>query len=436
MSSNTANTEAPPRTKRSRGSSEETTLTPSHDSSQQISSGQSSVIATPQGPQERGILPTPLSNTNQTYSPAAAAAILESARRYENESIRRNNEARSRLVVAKEDVNVAVDAVKRAHDRLREAEQCFVSTSQQCKLAREYVRQWEEKFPSIDAAADAKIVPPATSEAAESDYAETDTINKHVSFAPQHALNEEPSVSAASDAGSISASTPIPGSQKKIRRKRIRVMEHGWGTYEGTLDSLTNEQPQGRGTVTWENGSKYSGDWVNGKAHGHGVMDYSNGDKYEGDWREGSRYGHGTHHFKDGGVYCGQWRNAAPDGQGKMTLGNGSHYVGSWKEGKWHGHGIVRPVNGGEWEGMFHDGKCTVGTLRRPNGEIEIGRYDSVNPDDVKEGVWWGIDRSSIWRVDNGVKVEEISAESASDIANELGIDLPKDLEVVADGTT
>jgi len=260
MSSNTANTEAPPRTKRSRGSSEETTLTPSHDSSQQISSGQSSVIAAPQ--EHRGPLPTPLSNINQTYSPAAAEAILESARRYENESIRRNDEARSRLVVAKEDVNVAVDAVKRAHDRLREAEQCFISTSQQCKLAREYVRQWEEKFPSIDTTTDTKIVPPVTSEAAENDYAETDTMNKHVSFAPQHSLNEEPSVSAASDAGSISASTSIPGSQKKIRRKRIRVMEHGWGTYEGTLDSLTNDQPQGRGTVTWENGSKYSGDWV------------------------------------------------------------------------------------------------------------------------------------------------------------------------------
>jgi hypothetical protein len=162
----------------------------------------------------------------------------------------------------------------------------------------------------------------------------------------------------------------------------------------------------------------------------HNKTNNSNGDKYEGDWKHGSRFGHGTHHFKDGGVYCGQWANAAPDGQGKMTLGNGSHYVGSWKDGKWHGHGIVRPVNGGEWEGVFEAGKCTVGTLRRPNGEIEIGRYDSVNPDDVKEGVWWSVDRRSIMRVVGGVKVEEIDGEGAALIAGRLGIDLPKDLGV------
>lgn len=278
------------------------------------------------------------------------------------------------------------------------------------KQAREYVSQWEEKFPDIASKTPAMHMPP-----------ENDS--KHVSFAPQHYMLEE---APSSEAGSLSASM---GSNKRMRRKRIRVMEHGWGTYEGTLDSLTGE-PQGRGTVTWENGGKYSGDWMEGKAHGHGRMDYSNGDKYEGEWRHGSRFGHGTHHFKDGGVYCGQWANAAPDGQGKMTLGNGSHYVGAWKDGKWHGHGIVRPVNGGEWEGLFANGKCTVGTLRRPNGEIEIGRYDSVNPDDVKEGVWWSVDRASIYRVVNGTKVEEISREGAAAIAGRLGVDLPKDLGV------
>jgi hypothetical protein len=53
-----------------------------------------------------------------------------------------------------------------------------------------------------------------------------------------------------------------------------------------------------------------------------------------------------------------------------------------------------------------------------------------VNPDDVKEGVWWSVDRGSIWRVVNGVKVEEIESEGAVLIAGRLGIDLPKDLGV------
>jgi hypothetical protein len=111
-----------------------------------------------------------------------------------------------------------------------------------------------------------------------------------------------------------------------------------------------------------------------------------------------------------------------------MTLKNGSHYEGSWKDGKWHGPGIVRPVNGGEWEGTFNLGKCTVGTLRRPNGELEIGRYESVNPDDVKEGVWWSIDRQSIWKVENGQKVEEINFGIALEIASKIGVQLPSEL--------
>jgi len=150
----------------------------------------------------------------------------------------------------------------------------------------------------------------------------------------------------------------------------------------------------------------------------------------KGGWKDGCRFGQGTHHFKDGGVYEGQWCNAAPDGQGKMTLKNGSHYEGSWKDGKWHGHGIVRPVNGGEWEGTFHMGKCTVGTLRRPNGELEIGRYDSVNPDDVKEGVWWSIDRQSIWIVEDGQKKEQIDEHRAVDMAQRLGVPFPTQMQL------
>jgi hypothetical protein len=405
MSDLSSSMDVPP-PKRARGSSEETTTTPSHDTSQQ-SSGQSSIVSTSHAP---------LPHSQHAYSPSDATSILEAARRYEYEAILRNNEARSRLAVAKEEANSAMDAVKRTHDRLREAEHAVEATAQSCKAAREYVSQWEAKFPDT-----AAKLPPIFTPTEHDEHT-----NKHVSFAPQHS-SLEPSCNAS--AGSLSGSAP--GASRKIRRKRIRVADHGWGTYEGTLDSLTGE-PQGRGTVTWENGGKYSGDWVDGKADGHGVMDYSNGDKYEGDWKEGSRFGHGTHHFKDGGVYCGQWRNAAPDGQGKMTLGNGSHYVGAWKDGKWHGHGIVRPVNGGEWEGIFAFGKCTTGTLRRPNGEIEIGRYDSVNPDDVKEGVWWSIDRTSICSIVNGDKIEDIDADGAAEIARRLGIELPR--EVVDSG--
>ena len=268
------------------------------------------------------------------------------------------------------------------------------------KAATEFKTKWELQL-NIG-----KKPPPTLSSS------EQDEEQKHVSFAPQH------EVSGPSSVGSTGG--------RKVKRIRIRVSEHGWGMYEGQLDSVG--EPHGRGTITWENGGRYDGEWCDGKANGHGTMDYANGDRYEGKWKDGCRFGQGTHHFKDGGVYEGQWRNAAPDGQGKMTLKNGSHYEGSWKDGKWHGPGIVRPVNGGEWEGMFQLGKCTVGTLRRPNGELEIGRYESVNPDDVKEGVWWSIDRQNIWRVENGQKREEINFAAALEIAAKIGVQLPNEL--------
>jgi hypothetical protein len=243
MSDHSSNTTNPAPPKRARGSSEETTLTPSHDDSQQ-SSGQSSlVMPLPQQPSHHPP-PPPLTSTSASQS---ASSILESARLYHREALSRHNEARSRLAFAKEDAASAMEAVKRSHDRLRHAEQCVVSTSQSVQRAREYLKHWEEQFPHLKST---------------SSTLEQEDVAKHVSFAPQH--NEE---EAESLVGSRSASN------SKIRRKRIRVMEHGWGTYEGCLDSVTGE-PTGRGTVTWENGGKYSGDWLEGKAHGHGVMDY------------------------------------------------------------------------------------------------------------------------------------------------------------------
>jgi hypothetical protein len=47
----------------------------------------------------------------------------------------------------------------------------------------------------------------------------------------------------------------------------------------------------GKGVFTWSDGSKYEGDWKDGKRHGkgiHGIHGYtwSDGSKFEGDWKE------------------------------------------------------------------------------------------------------------------------------------------------------
>ena len=345
-------------------------------------------------------------NSSASMDEATANSLLDAVRRYEAEAIRRHNDAQAEVASAKDDVLASMETLKRAHERLSRVEQIAAEASQSRKAAQDYRGRWELQLIGKKGSATAAL------SSAENDE------SKHVSFAvPQH--HHTTSTEA--------TSSSVSSGQRKIRRKRIRVSEHGWGVYEGHLDHLG--EPHGRGTVTWENGGKYDGEWVDGKANGHGIMNYGNGDRYEGGWKDGCRFGQGVHHFKDGGVYEGQWRNAAPDGQGKMTLKNGSHYEGSWKDGKWHGPGIVRPVNGGEWEGTFHMGKCTVGTLRRPNGELEVGRYDSVNPDDVKEGVWWSIDRQTIWTVEDGQKKEQIDDGRAMELVTAIGVQLPIELQ-------
>jgi len=342
------------------------------------------------------------SNPTLTLDEATSSALLDAVRRYETEASRRNNDTQAEVASAKDDVLAAMDNLKKAHERLGRVEAIAAESAKSALAAKEYRSKWE-----------LQLIGKKSGATGASSAAENDEEQKHVSFAvPQHQHSTTSSVSSSG--------------QRKVRRKRIRVSEHGWGVYEGHLDSLG--EPHGRGIVTWENGGKYDGEWVDGKANGHGIMNYGNGDRFEGGWKDGCRFGHGTHHFKDGGVYEGQWRNAAPDGQGKMTLKNGSHYEGMWKDGKWHGLGIVRPVNGGEWEGTFRMGKCTVGTLRRPNGELEIGRYDSVNPDDVKEGVWWSIDRQSIWVVEEGQKKEQIDEATALEMVAKIGVSLPAEL--------
>ncbi|KAL7548917.1 hypothetical protein ACHAWF_017909, partial [Thalassiosira exigua] len=373
--------------------------------------------------------------SSSSSSAATASALLDAVRRHDAEAVRRDESARAEVVAAKDDVLAAMEALKRAHDRLSRVEAAAAEASRARGAAREHRSRWELQLVGKRGGGGAGgagsvvggVGGPAAAAAQAPSAPDHDEEPKHVSFAgvPQH--HQHQGSSEATPTASSMSSGQLPPGHRKVRRKRIRVSEHGWGVYEGHLDHLG--EPHGRGTVTWENGGKYDGEWVDGKANGHGIMNYGNGDRYEGGWKDGCRFGRGTHHFKDGGVYEGQWRNAAPDGQGKMTLKNGSHYEGSWKDGKWHGTGIVRPVNGGEWEGTFRMGKCTVGTLRRPNGELEVGRYDSVNPDDVKEGVWWSIDRRSIWIVEEGQKKEQIDEVLAMEIVRKIGVPLPAELQ-------
>ena len=61
------------------------------------------------------------------------------------------------------------------------------------------------------------------------------------------------------------------------------------------------------GTMSFSNGDRYHGDWLQGKMHGHGKYIFKNGATYEGYFCEGKRHGLGKHIYADGRVYEGEW---------------------------------------------------------------------------------------------------------------------------------
>lgn len=61
---------------------------------------------------------------------------------------------------------------------------------------------------------------------------------------------------------------------------------------------------------TYEDGSVYDGEKVNGLRHGIGKFFYADGGYYEGDWRYGRMEGLGTLYYpSDGLAYVGQWKD-------------------------------------------------------------------------------------------------------------------------------
>ena len=49
----------------------------------------------------------------------------------------------------------------------------------------------------------------------------------------------------------------------------------------------------GKGTLTWPDGIKYVGEFVNDNREGRGVQTWPNGSKYAGQWRADKKHGKG-----------------------------------------------------------------------------------------------------------------------------------------------
>jgi len=194
---------------------------------------------------------------------------------------------------------------------------------------------------------------------------------------------------------------------------RIRFFKyHGKGTktwpdgkkYTG---EWKDGNANGKGTFTWSDGEKYTGEWKDGKQNGKGTKTWSDGEKYTGEWKDGKQNGKGTKTWPDGKKYTGEWKDGNANGKGTFTWPDGGKYIGEFKDGTQNGKGTQTWSDGGKYIGEFKDGTQNgKGTKTWPDGKKYTGGW--------KDGNWDGKGTETLpdgtkkdWVIKDGIRMFE-----------------------------
>lgn len=138
------------------------------------------------------------------------------------------------------------------------------------------------------------------------------------------------------------------------------------------------------GTLVFDNGDVYEGDFSGFYRSGSGKMTYAaSGDVYTGSFAEDKIDGYGVYRAADGSVYEGEFSDGKKNGSGKYTWSDGSVYEGGFLDNRKEGTGTYTDVDGESYTGEYHnDRKNGIGTAIYPNGD----RYTGSFVDDLREG--------------------------------------------------
>lgn len=124
--------------------------------------------------------------------------------------------------------------------------------------------------------------------------------------------------------------------------------------YDGDLNE-SGQPNDSDGTMWYDNGDIYKGDWVNGERHGHGIYTFSNGAVYDGDYVHDDRDGEGTLYgytatlclngvqTECSGTYVGNFKNDNFTGKATFTFDDNPYnlkkFVGEFKDTQcWDGN--------------------------------------------------------------------------------------------------
>lgn len=127
----------------------------------------------------------------------------------------------------------------------------------------------------------------------------------------------------------------------------------------------------GKGSLRWQDGTTYEGEWRGGLQDGWGRFARLDGSLKEGIWRAGRLTGRGGRILDpDGSQYEGDLVDGLPNGHGTKKEGRfmnrgASMYVGEWERGLRHGYGVLDDITVGEkymgmWAGGLRQGPACV----------------------------------------------------------------------------
>jgi hypothetical protein len=141
----------------------------------------------------------------------------------------------------------------------------------------------------------------------------------------------------------------------------------------------------GKGTMVYSTGPKYTGGFKNGLRDGEGFMTLPGGRTLKGRFQN-SMVVEGTYTYPDGKVFTGQWELRERNGLGTLKYADGRVYEGGFKSGLRHGQGVMTWPSGRRYEGDVVRGARTgKGRLTYPDGRVYAG--DFVDGEQTGRGV-------------------------------------------------
>ncbi len=94
--------------------------------------------------------------------------------------------------------------------------------------------------------------------------------------------------------------------------------------------------------------------------------------------------GTGTKIYPSGSKYIGEFKEGKEHGKGTLYFFNGSSYEGEFRNGKFHGTGKIRYSNGNEYRGQFLQGRITgKGEFLPPEVKEEVENVYALLPDET-----------------------------------------------------